>query len=625
MPARHDYSALPPLGAYVAKRCPVRVQLDHLDIDAEPIPLPADVVLRMEQGTAFEAEIVTRLREVAGPGWVFVDEDNLDSAGARAATGAAIADAAPVIVGANLEADFVHKRAGKPDLLVWHGDGYAPVDVKHHLTLDALERGAPARVSALADPAPSAAEPDPVHQLRRSKDDALQLAHYRHMLAALGVSATESCGGIIGKEGRVVWYALDEPMWQTPAKSDGKKVKMRSTLEAYEFEFDFRRDIAAVALRHQDDPTTELLVEPMRCGDCPTCPWLEVCNVELLAGSGDASLLPHLGYPQWRALRDAGIIGRDAVAALDLATAALFAASVDVARWLEDAATVAPHTPVEEIRPRAKKQIATLQAAGMATAADITEGIDPTTARFGGWIYTAVLNARAATGDEPVYLLPGGITSVPRADIEIDVDMESTNDGVYMWGVSVTDRAATGVTPTGYRPFVRWEPVNAATENAAFREFWNWLSDVRRRSAEAGLTLAAYCWHEGAENREMRRIAAGDAALSTEVDAFIGSAEWVDMQKVFRAGWITGESTSLKVVAPLAGYAWEVDDPGGGMSMVRFAIAVDPAAPDRAEARAWLEAYNRGDVEATAAIREWLATSDCAPLAAPQGVVNSRD
>lgn len=78
------------------------------------------------------------------------------------------------------------------------------------------------------------------------------------------------------------------------------------------------------------------------------------------------------------------------------------------------------------------------------------------------------------------------------------------------------------------------------------------------------------------------------------------------MEKVFKAGWITGEGTSLKAIAPLAGHVWEVDDPGGGLSMARFAEATSDDGPGAGDARAWLEAYNRGDVEATAAIREWL-------------------
>jgi predicted RecB family nuclease len=606
MPARHDYSAVPPLGAYVAKRCPVRVQLEHLGLEVEEVPLPADVVLRMEQGNAFEAAIVASLYEVAGPDWAFVDEAHLSPAAARAATMSAIADRAPVIVGANLEADFAAKRAGKPDLLLWDEDGYVPVDIKHHLTLDALAKGAPAVVSELAAPAPAAATADPLRQLRRNKDDALQLAHYRRMLEALEVAATGQWGGIIGKEGRIVWYSLAAPMWRTPAKSDGKKVKQRTTLAAYDFEFEFRRDIAAVALQHQADAATELLVEPMRCSDCPSCPWLEVCNATLLEASGDASLLPQLAYPQWRALRNAAITDRAGVAGLDLATAELIESRVDVARWLEDAATADPATAVAELRPQAKKQIATLGAAGIATAGDIVARLDPATARFGSWIRMAILNARAATGPEPVYLLPGGVTTMPRSDIEIDVDMESTNDGVYMWGAYVTDRAGTAITAAGYRAFAAWEPPTPDTEAAVFREFWDWLAEVRHRAATSGHTVAAYCWHEGAENREMRRITAGDAAWAGEVAAFIASDEWVDMEKVFKAGWITGEGTSLKTIAPLAGHVWEVDDPGGGLSMVRFAEAIGNG-PEAGQARSWLETYNRGDVEATAAIREWLA------------------
>ena len=74
------------------------------------------------------------------------------------------------------------------------------------------------------------------------------------MLQACGHASDLSLAGIFGKEGVIVWYDLDEPMWMTPAKSDGKKQKKRTSMDAYDFEFDFRLDIAAVAMQHQENP-----------------------------------------------------------------------------------------------------------------------------------------------------------------------------------------------------------------------------------------------------------------------------------------------------------------------------------------------------------------------------------
>ncbi len=603
---RLDVSGVPPQGGYIAKQCPVRIQNEILR-PIEPAPPTVEAQRRMREGDEFEAALFAGLPQAGDGGWLHVDPA-LPRAEAIEVTRRAMAEGVRVILGGFLPVDDAGRRTGRPDLLVWANDGYAPVDVKHHLTLTP-EDGATVLVSEVQNPFPGNAVERSGVGLRKHKGDALQLAHYRRMLMACGYAAGSGLAGILGKEGVVVWYDLDLPMWQTPAKSDGKKRRLRTSMEIYDFEFGFRLDIAATAQTSLAGEGVEWLVEPVMCGECGDCPWRGRCLPILEVGSGDTSLIPLVGFREWRALRSVGVKDRAGLAGLDYPTAIL-ATTVDLPAWLDAAADVGGDALLADLRPRSLGQIEALARAGVRSVADLRSGVDPVTASVGsgGFLPEAILRARAVLGHEPIYRRPGATgDDLPRADIEIDIDMESVSAGAYMWGTLVTDRSGSGLVEPAYRSFVTWEPL-AQAEEANFMEFWDWMTGIVDAGTRSGRSVLAYCWFAGAENTHFLRMAAQNEGLAPHIKTFTASAIWIDMMRVFDDSWITGESSGLKRVATLVGHTWDVDDPGGEVSMVRYEEATDPnaAMEDREAARTWLLDYNRGDVEATLAVREYL-------------------
>ncbi|MDN6465929.1 MAG: TM0106 family RecB-like putative nuclease [Corynebacterium casei] len=213
----------------------------------------------------------------------------------------------------------------------------------------------------------------------------------------------------------------------------------------------------------------------------------------------------------------------------------------------------------------------------------------------------------AAWRDGTVLLAHGDIT-VPRADVEIDVDMEAYMDqGAYLWGAWMDGT---------YYDFVTWEMLGSKAEARNFAEFWTWLMEQRDNAHAAGKTFAAYCYSAHGENHWMRMSAQRFHAHTPgvpsveEVDAFINSGEWVDMFAHVKANFVGPFGLSLKTVAPQAGFHWEQGDFDGEESVNarRVAIGTDAAA---LTAREMLLTYNADDVQATLAVREWM--SDNAP------------
>lgn len=217
-------------------------------------------------------------------------------------------------------------------------------------------------------------------------------------------------------------------------------------------------------------PGTELLVVPVRCAECPSCPWNDYCRPILEAGWGDVSLLPGIGWVQWKIHRDHGVTNRAELAALDWRTACAVATGVDVIGLRAAATALRPDASVLALESlgASVKQLQQLDALEIHTVSDLL-ALDGSTARYSGSGLTSLPKeidlARAAIGLEPVYRRRGvDQIAVPRADLEVDIDMENTEVGVYLWGCLLTDRTNRQVSHSEYHPFATWQPLTSESE-----------------------------------------------------------------------------------------------------------------------------------------------------------------
>ncbi|WP_232661837.1 TM0106 family RecB-like putative nuclease [Pseudonocardia sp. TRM90224] len=308
------------------------------------------------------------------------------------------------------------------------------------------------------------------------------------------------------------------------------------------------------------------LAEPSRITECRRCPWWPTCEAAL-AGVQDVSLVVRGEVAGM--LRGVGVSTVAALAALD-----------------PSAETIVPGVPLDDM----------------------------------------IALARAWQRDLSVVRKVPAV-HVRRADIEIDVDMESFGEaGAYMWGVllSYPGGARPGDEPAGYRAFATWDPVPTVDEARSFAEFWEWLSRMRATAAASGRTIAAYCYNEQAENRWLIASAERFAGMPgipplAEVEAFIAEPNWVDVFAIVDEWFLCAHGKGLKRIAPAAGFAWQDAEASGENSMrwYRDAVGMDGAPPDMVQ-RERLVAYNADDVAATRAVREWMTSPaiDEVPLAA---------
>jgi predicted RecB family nuclease len=323
----------------------------------------------------------------------------------------------------------------------------------------------------------------------------------------------------------------------------------RTALEEYDARFADRLAVANAAATG-----APALAAPSRIVECRTCPWWTICRTELLS-TRDVSLV--VRGEEGASLRAAGI------------------------RTVDDLAALTPDH--EHLLPPAGIPLS--DAIGLAKA----------------WLADLTVVRRVAD------------IRVPRADVEVDVDMESFGDaGAYLWGVLLT--GADLGEPHGYRAFATWEPLPTDDEARSFAQFWQWLTVIRLRARARGLSFRAYCYNELAENRWLlssaRRFAGKPGIPSLErVHAFIDSDAWFDLFGSVRDYFLCSHGKGLKTIAPVAGFTWRDAEASGENSMrwYRAAVGMDGGGPDDAQRRRLLE-YNEDDVRATMTLRHWMSS-----------------
>ena len=212
--------------------------------------------------------------------------------------------------------------------------------------------------------------------------------------------------------------------------------------------------------------------------------------------------------------------------------------------------------------------------------------------------------------------------SVPRADVEIDFDMESIGkseangrpDCIYLWGTLTTIRNEKVRqlldNPTeGFRGFSIFE--DNKTESDALVSFWSWAQDWIAKSKEHDFSLRFYCYHGTAENTAMKNVSkrsdgkAGVPSLD-EIEEFKQSEYWLDIENYVEEFIWSTENQQLKTVGKIAGAKWE-EGANGALSIVWFDTwnrSTDSA--ERDSLKNQLLKYNTNDVEATLIIRNWI-------------------
>jgi len=603
------------LGGYDAKSCPEKVRKSHDPAYAgvELEPPTSGAAQRMEAGVLREVEVGEQWLAALGSTKFKVipacDRSEESKKNREKLTLEVIAKpgSVQVIWNARLPQMFSSHRTGEPDALVRararNGNPvWVPVDVKDHRSLEGTSKAKPIQASALAKPGRDHATPTNLGVGVPQKSDAMQLAHYHRMLEELGYASTTPVGGIIGREGVIVWHDLNADLYLH------ETLGRTNAMAFYDHEFARRVEIASAA------QIGDAITGPEWKSECTDCPFRTVCRDELKLDLDHITLLPGITPKRAKAHYSAGVTRVDQLARLDWRTARLVDLGVDVPAMIEQAALVDAETPASQMM---KVPAATLETLAVRTAGDIVK-LDKATASYSGngvWNLAGSIDQARVTKVGKVHLQRGvSYVDLLPSTIEQDVDIEDCDGLVYLIGVRTVGRKKEGEDwklRSEYNAFVDWSNTPEG-EAKVFAEFWAHIMGWRDKAKtnKWGYRAYHYTKHEDSAFIGLAERHAGAPGVPTveEVRTFLDSKEWIDLYPVVSQQliWPT-ESVTLKDIAKWVRFSWRDSDPGGGNSIAWYRQAI--SAEDekvRDEFRDRLLKYNADDCQAQVMIREWL-------------------
>lgn len=527
----------------------------------------------MQLGFSHEEKVLARLQELI-PGFIQINQEQHSDQIERDTVKAILNPDATMISGAYIrdiaESELAKafgrefkatERASRPDLMVKLGnrpDGrpiWAPVDVKSHKAIETNKSNDifPSPISDIAPVFENKAEG------RLDYNDLHQLAHYTRHFQAIGIDSDDLWVGIIGRNiEQCAWARLGDVVL---GRNEG------SFLSLYDQKYASAREVIRLSIIENEDLSKKSGVIPVNSSGkmgCTVCKYKLTCLDEMKQfdnQNGHVTLLARVtplvvekNFPELQSIQD-----------------------------LLDAAPNNDATVTAQIRARVWRS-------------EVPELLDPS---------------------EPV--------DIPEADIEIDIDLENSmealreleldepmgEDRLYLYGFGIHDRTCdkdwqSAVIDT-YSDY-------SNTEDGEFEvmsKMWNRLQDEILKAEKVGRSIKIFHYspHEFTWWKKFADRFAGREGVPTLQELELFKINYlVDLYPIAQKYAFPSMSYSIKDLAKLAKFSWKVEMAGGANSLFKYKAAIDKSLNQatRDEAIEWLDSYNRDDVRATFAVRNYL-------------------